>query len=163
LLELKRAPVDLAAVVRSAVESARPWFEQRSQTISVEIPDEMRAYADETRVAQIVTNLLHNAAKFTPNGGSIRLELALDADTALARVIDSGWHPPDELDRMFDMFLVSSDLGQCPARIGNWWLSRGGSRECTGTLTASSDGEGRATLRCAYQGVDGTGVERRRQ
>jgi signal transduction histidine kinase len=105
LLELKRSRVDLVALARSTVEGARSWFERRKQTVSVDLPSEIFAHADATRVAQILTNLLHNAAKFTPEGGSIHVELVREADDAVIRVTDTGSGiRADQLERVFDMF-----------------------------------------------------------
>jgi CheY-like chemotaxis protein len=150
LLELKRDHVDLGAIVRSAIEDARPWFEQRSQTISAEIPDGLAAFADETRVAQIITNLLHNASKFTPDGGSIGIELVNEPNAALVHVVDSGAGIlPDQLERMFDMFARIERPGLAPQPglgIG-LALSKRLAEMHGGKLTASSQGEGRgATL-----------------
>ena len=66
LLELKKAPVDLGEVLATTVESLRPMFEQHHQQLTLENAETIEALADSTRVAQIVTNLLTNASKFTP-------------------------------------------------------------------------------------------------
>jgi signal transduction histidine kinase len=105
LLELKRSRVDLVNLVRGAVDGARPWFERRKQVVTVNLLPEIFAHADPTRVAQILTNLLHNSAKFTPEGGTIQVELARESDDAVMRVIDSGSGiRSDQLERVFDMF-----------------------------------------------------------
>jgi signal transduction histidine kinase len=104
VLELKRERVDLAEVVRSAIDSARPFFERRGQSVSVEVRT-VQADVDATRVAQILGNLFHNAAKFTPEGGRIEVELVRDDGCARIRVVDSGVGiPSGQLERVFDMF-----------------------------------------------------------
>jgi len=148
LLELKRDSVDLVPVVRATVEAARPWFERRRHQLSATVPEELVAYADATRVAQILTNLLHNAAKFTADGGTIRVELVKSGDRARLSVIDSGTGiRSDQLDRVFDMFArierpkVSTEPG---LGIG-LALGRRLAEMHAGSLTVSSAGEGHGT------------------
>jgi len=148
LLELKREHVDLASVVRSTIDSVRPWFERRNQVLAVDVPEELGSYADQTRIAQIVTNLLHNAAKFTPSGGSIRVELTEDADAAVLRVIDSGAGIlPDQLVRVFDMFSRIGRPGAAaePGLGIGLALARRLAEMHGGSLKAFSEGEGRGT------------------
>jgi signal transduction histidine kinase len=146
LLELKRERIDLTNLIKSTVDGARPWFERRKQVVSLEIPGELYAHADSTRVAQILTNLLHNAAKFTPEGGTIRVELARAGEHAALRVIDSGSGiRADQLDRVFDMFArverpgVASESG---LGIG-LALARRLAEMHGGSLSVVSEGEGR--------------------
>jgi signal transduction histidine kinase len=148
LLELKRERVDLASLVRSTVDGARPWFERRKQVISVDISGELSAHADSTRVAQILTNLLHNAAKFTPEGGSIRVELARAGEHAALRVIDSGSGiRADQLDRVFDMFARVERPGVAPeSGLGiGLALARRLAEMHGGSLSVVSEGEGRGS------------------
>lgn len=146
LLELKRESVDLPAVVRATVESMRAHFERRQQEVSTELPDGLSAYADSTRVAQVITNLLHNAAKFTNSGGSIRVELEEVRGTAVLRVSDSGIGiRPDQLERVFDMFTRVERAGVAaePGLGIGLALARRIAEMHGGKLTAFSDGEGR--------------------
>ncbi|HVW27942.1 MAG TPA: response regulator [Polyangiaceae bacterium] len=148
LLELKREHVDLAAVIRSTIDSVRPWFERRNQALSLELPEHLDSYADQTRIAQIVTNLLHNAAKFTPPGGSVRVELARDADAAVLRVVDSGAGIlAEQLERVFDMFSRIARQGAAaePGLGIGLALARRLAEMHGGTLKAFSEGEGRGT------------------
>ena len=67
-------PVELATVVASAVEGSRPLIEARRHDLQVDLPAEpVRVQGDLTRLAQVVLNLLNNSAKYTPEGGPIRL------------------------------------------------------------------------------------------
>ena len=105
LLELKRERIELSVVLKSTIEGVRPFFERRNHVLSTQISGEIHAHADHTRIAQILTNLLHNAAKFTPANGSIRVELTEEGGNAVFRVTDSGAGiRSDQLERVFDMF-----------------------------------------------------------
>jgi signal transduction histidine kinase len=144
-LELRRENVDLSAVVRATIESMRPRFERRKQVISAELPDDLTARVDATRIEQVLTNLLHNATKFTNDGGSIRVELGGTPEAAVLRVIDSGVGiRPNQLERVFDMFTrVERPGGGGEPGLGiGLALARRLAEMHGGKLTASSDGDG---------------------
>ena len=148
LIELKPERVDLAAIVNATLESVRSWFEQRGQVLSAHVVGGITAQVDPTRVTQILTNLLHNASKFTPEGGSVRLELTGSAGAASVRVTDSGAGiPTDQLERVFDMFARIERTGAAaePGLGIGLALSRRLSELHGGSLTAASDGEGHGT------------------
>lgn len=105
VLQLKPETLDMGSVVESTLENLRPFFDRKDQRLSVDIGRDVFVSADPTRVAQILTNLLHNAGKFTPNGGSIRVELAREGDNAVVRILDSGAGiSKDQIGRVFEMF-----------------------------------------------------------
>lgn len=145
LLELKRARVDLGALVRGTVEGTRTWFERRKQSVSLDVADDLFAHADATRVAQVLTNLLHNAAKFTPEGGSIHVELVREGDDAVLRVADSGAGiRADQLERVFDMFARVARPGAPESGLGiGLALARRLAEMHGGSLGVVSAGEGR--------------------
>jgi signal transduction histidine kinase/integral membrane sensor domain MASE1/ActR/RegA family two-component response regulator len=109
-VELELADVSLAAVVEHALEVSRAWIEARRHTLEVALPEEpVLLHADLTRLAQALANLLNNAAKFTPSGGHIRLEAALDGARLELRVRDDGIGiEPKLLPYVFDLFFQSA-------------------------------------------------------
>jgi signal transduction histidine kinase len=144
LLELKKMPVDLGEILASTVESLRPVFEQHHQQLTLGITEAIEAPADSTRVAQIVTNLLTNASKFTPENGRINIALERDGDQALIRVTDSGAGiPEDQIDRIFGMFArVKRADGDGPVGLGiGLALARRLAEMHGGTLSVASPGE----------------------
>jgi signal transduction histidine kinase len=106
-IELRRERLDLAEAVRAAVEISRPHVESARHELTVSLPAEaMFVHADPARLAQVVANLLNNAAKYTEPGGRIWLTAAREAERAVVRVRDSGIGiPAPMLPRVFDMFV----------------------------------------------------------
>jgi PAS domain S-box-containing protein len=105
-LELKKCRTELTAVIATAIESARPILDKKKHTLSVELPNEpIRLDADPVRLAQVFSNLLINAAKYTDPGGQIVLTAARDRDEIAVRVRDNGiGMSPQMLPRLFTMF-----------------------------------------------------------
>ena len=98
--------LDLRDVVRRAVEANRPLMEQNAHRLHVRLePEPLWVEGDETRLAQVVGNLLTNAAKFTPSGGTVEVNVTATGDRAEVRVRDTGVGlVPEALDRIFDLF-----------------------------------------------------------
>lgn len=105
-VRLRPEPTDVRAVVEAAVEATRPTVEAGQHTLTVMLSDEpLRLTADPTRLAQVIGNLLTNAAKYTPPGGRIEVTAARDGAFAVVRVTDTGLGiPADMLPRVFDLF-----------------------------------------------------------
>src|SRR5262249_31498136 len=105
-ISLQKAPVDLAEIVATAVETSRPLIEAHRHNLTVLLPDRpVSVEADAARLAQVVSNLLNNAAKYTEDGGRIDLIAERAPEEAVLRVRDNGIGiAPEMLPRVFDMF-----------------------------------------------------------
>jgi signal transduction histidine kinase/ActR/RegA family two-component response regulator len=105
-LTLRTEPVELRSVIDNAVEIARPVIDTRRHRLSVDCPkDPLYLEGDATRLAQVFSNLLNNAAKYTPPGGTISLHASVEGDRVKVIVVDSGiGMTPETLDEVFEMF-----------------------------------------------------------
>ncbi|HEY9385200.1 MAG TPA: PAS domain S-box protein [Gemmatimonadales bacterium] len=105
-LELRKERVELADVLHAAVEASRPLLTERGHDFGVDLPPEPIVLdADLTRLAQVVSNLLNNASKYTESGGRIRLTGRREGREAVITVRDTGIGIPPELQgRIFEMF-----------------------------------------------------------
>jgi PAS domain S-box-containing protein len=105
-LELRKAQIDLAEIVRNAVEATRHCFKEAQHHLTVRLPDRpVLMYADANRLTQVLINLLNNAAKFTPREGRIDLAAQSSGTEVVVTVSDSGIGiPEDKLDSIFEMF-----------------------------------------------------------
>jgi signal transduction histidine kinase len=109
-LEVKRSSVTLAAVVDVAVETSRPLLDAGEHPLTIELPDEpVRLHADPTRIAQVLSNLLNNAARYSDARGPIELrahcEGAGERQRAVIQVADHGIGiTPEERRGVFDLF-----------------------------------------------------------
>jgi signal transduction histidine kinase len=108
LLDLR--PDDVRAAVQSAVEQQMPAAERRGISLTLRLPDEpLRIRHDPQRVGQVLTNLVGNAIKFTPKGGTVAVEVAPHRDGAQIEVADTGVGiEASELPRIFDRFYRGS-------------------------------------------------------
>lgn len=105
-LELRKCPVLLSDVLGSALEAARPVIDQAGHQLAVEIPTEpMILFADPHRLTQVFSNLLNNAAKYTPEGGRVHLAVQRHETLATVSICDTGIGIPDEKrEKIFEMF-----------------------------------------------------------
>jgi signal transduction histidine kinase/DNA-binding response OmpR family regulator len=105
-IQLRRQPVDLAQAVTRAVETSRPLIDARRHKLSVVLPTRpVHVDADLVRLAQAISNLLNNAAKYTGEGGKIDLKVVRVGGEAVLRVRDNGVGIAAEmLPRVFDLF-----------------------------------------------------------
>ncbi|HRI53322.1 MAG TPA: hybrid sensor histidine kinase/response regulator, partial [Pseudomonadota bacterium] len=104
---LRQEPVVLADIVQQAVETSRPLINKRNHSLAIDLPREtVRMFADRTRLSQVISNLLNNAAKYTDPGGRITLGCERDAAEIVIRVRDTGIGiSPELLPRVFDLFV----------------------------------------------------------
>ncbi|HWL74927.1 MAG TPA: hybrid sensor histidine kinase/response regulator, partial [Burkholderiaceae bacterium] len=105
-ISLQKQRVSLTLIVTNAVEASRPLIESEQHQLTVTLPDE-RLYleADLTRMAQVLQNLLNNAAKYTPPGGKIGVHATFDGRQVTIRITDTGIGiPPEMLSHVFKLF-----------------------------------------------------------
>ncbi len=105
-INLRKEPVELAHVIQSAVDTSRPLIEAAGHELAIAIsPNVITLEADPVRLAQIISNLLNNAAKYTEPGGQIWLSAQSDSSEVIISVRDNGVGIPAEmLPRVFDLF-----------------------------------------------------------
>lgn len=145
-LELRKSVVALPKVVDAALEAARPLTESRQQQLEVELPQApLWLDGDSMRLAQVLSNLLTNAAKYTQPQGRITVAARRERDEAVIEVRDNGRGIPAEaLERIFEMFTqVRGQDGGGAAGLGiGLALARGLVELHGGKLSAASPGLG---------------------
>jgi PAS domain S-box-containing protein len=148
-VDLKKERVDLQTVIASAVETSLPLIEAGRHELSVQVPDEeMFLDVDLTRVAQVVSNLLNNAAKYTPARGRIGLAAHREDDFVVISVTDTGIGiPPSSMPTVFEMFTqVGRNMERAQGGLGiGLSLVRRLVELHGGTVSAASDGVGRGS------------------
>ena len=148
-LELHREAISVESFVAAAIETARPNIEARSLQLLVhQAPRPLYVDGDPTRLAQIVANLLNNAAKFTPENGRIEIWTRAKTEHAIIRVRDNGVGiAPGDLGRIFEMFVqLDSSRSQAAAGLGlGLPLARELARLHGGDVTARSGGSGKGS------------------
>jgi signal transduction histidine kinase/CheY-like chemotaxis protein len=147
-IALARRPLAVAAFIKSAVEMARGAIDLAGHSLEVDVAADLFVDGDAARLTQVVTNLLTNAARYTPPGGSIRVRAEADGDRVVLRVIDDGRGIDAELiDHVFDLFVqgkrgpdrAEGGLGIGLAVVKNLVTLHGGS------VVARSEGPGKGT------------------
>lgn len=145
-ISLKKARVELSDVLRSAIEASQHTIEAAKHRFELELSDEpIWLEADHTRLAQIVANLLNNAAKYTPPGGVVTLRAMAEGGMATITVIDTGVGIPEAMQsKIFEIFAqVEDHLGQSQGGLGiGLALVRQLVALHGGEVTVHSDGEG---------------------
>ena len=103
---LRCEPVDLATVVNAAIETSMPLLQAARHSFDVHVPAlPLPLLADPTRLTQVISNLLNNAARYTPRGGRVALCAERDGDEAVITVTDNGIGiAPEALEAVFRMF-----------------------------------------------------------
>jgi CheY-like chemotaxis protein len=145
-LALRMQPTDLKTVIDNAVETARPTIDGKRHHLSVEMPpDSIHFVADPLRVAQVLSNLLTNAAKYTDPEGQIQVTARCEGENVVVRVVDSGIGiSATALPRVFNMFSqVHSTTDRSEGGLGiGLALAQGLIELHGGTIEAHSAGLG---------------------
>jgi PAS domain S-box-containing protein len=148
-VELRKEWIELAAVVQSAVETSRPLIEASGHELTVTLPPEsIHLDADLTRLAQVFSNLLNNAAKFTEQGGHIWLTAERHGGEVVVKVRDTGLGIPVEmLPKIFEMFTqVDRSLERSQGGLGiGLTLVKRLVEMHGGSVEARSDGPGKGS------------------
>jgi signal transduction histidine kinase/ActR/RegA family two-component response regulator len=143
---LQRTRVDLRAIAELAIEASQPFIAAGQHDFKADLPDgPVWVDGDASRLSQVIINLLNNAAKYTAEGGRVRLSLSSDHARALVRVQDNGVGiPPPMLDEVFDMFTqVNRTLDRSQGGLGiGLSLVRRLTEMHGGEVTADSQGLG---------------------
>jgi PAS domain S-box-containing protein len=148
-IALRRCRVDLATVIAGAVETSRPLLDDAGHHLDVELPPEpLHVDADPVRLGQVFANLLNNAARYTPDGGDVRVRVEHRRGEAIVTVRDSGvGFDPQHADRLFELFTQGG-----PALAGRSGLGIGLTLVRSlvelhgGSVTAESEGPGRGSV-----------------
>lgn len=120
-IDLRRERITLQSAIQNATEVSRPLIENSAHKFTLNVPSEpIWLYADLTRVTQVISNLLNNAAKYTPRGGHITLSAHSEDGNAILSVSDTGLGIPSEmLPKVFDLFAqVDRNLDRAQGGLG---------------------------------------------
>ena len=147
-LQLRKQACSIQSIVEAAVETARPLLEKKRHELRIRVPGDIPPFiADPVRLAQALSNLLTNAAKYTDAGGWIELSVRLDERLTIA-VQDNGIGiPPEQLASLFTMFSqIPSAIGRSEGGLGvGLALVKGLAELHGGTVEAQSDGAGKGS------------------
>jgi CheY-like chemotaxis protein/two-component sensor histidine kinase len=149
LVSVEKVRLDTKHIIAAAVEQVRPLIEARGHHLTVQTPPESAfILGDEKRLIQIISNLLNNAAKYTPEGGDIKVTMEVDGNHVKMAVADNGiGMTPDLVARAFELFAQaerSSDRSQGGLGIG-LALVKSLAELHGGTITAFSEGLGKGS------------------
>jgi len=147
-LQLRKQKTDLQSVISAAIETARPLIDERRHRLSVEVPEDLQIFGDPLRLAQVLSNLLTNAAKYTNPQGVIRVEARRDVNELIVAVEDNGIGiDPEDLAKVFGMFAqVRSAQEHAAGGLGiGLALARGIVDLHGGRIEAASAGAGKGS------------------
>ena len=117
-LQLRREAVPLADVVARAIDLYRDVADAKGVALTSTAPDDIVVTGDRTRLEQVAANLIDNAVKYTPSGGSVSVDVRREGDAAVLRVADTGpGIPADEQPRIFDR-LFRGDTSRAERGLG---------------------------------------------
>ncbi|MHC5539105.1 hybrid sensor histidine kinase/response regulator, partial [Singulisphaera rosea] len=148
-IRLRRDVIEVSPILESAAATVGPLIEERKHTLELEHePGDLWVNADPTRLEQVVVNLLNNAAKYSENGGHIRLSARKDRDEVVISVKDRGVGiPPEKLPEMFELFAQGDrSLARSEGGLGiGLTVVRKLVELHGGSIVASSEGVGRGS------------------
>ncbi|MEC4722691.1 sensor histidine kinase [Noviherbaspirillum sp. CPCC 100848] len=146
LVAIDKQAVDMRTITKTAVEQLGPAIKAKSHQLVLSLPDEVCLVSgDATRLIQVGTNLIGNAARYTPDGGQISVALLTADDTVTFQVMDNGQGiDPDLLPRLFDLYVQAERSSE--GRIGGLGIGLTLVKSIVelhgGTVTAMSNGKG---------------------
>jgi len=148
-LELRKVRVEIASVIHQSVEVCRPLAEGARHELNLSLPPEpIYLHADPVRLAQVFSNLLNNACKYTEPGGRIWLTAERQGSDLVVKIKDTGLGvPPDQLASIFEMFTqVDRSLGRAQGGLGiGLTLVKRLVEMHGGSVEAYSEGQGRGS------------------
>ena len=148
-IELRREDLPISAIVSSAVEACRSLLEASGHELTITVPEDgLFVRGDPARLAQVLANLLNNAAKYTPRGGRIFVGAERQDGEVVLSVRDNGVGiPPEMLSRVFEMFVqLDRSLERTAGGLGiGLNLARSLVEMHHGTVEAHSDGPGKGS------------------
>jgi two-component system CheB/CheR fusion protein len=147
-LHLQRQPADLAELARKTAEDHEASFSGDGVEFHISLPDEpVWVDVDHTRIAQVISNLLGNAQKFTPRGGRVELSVTSGAGVATVRVQDNGAGIGDDVQGvLFEPFMQGQRVAQSRGGLGlGLALVKGLVELHGGSVSVSSDGPGKGS------------------
>ena len=148
-IQLRKEAIDTGVLISRAVGSARPAIEERRHRLKVDIAnEEMPLFVDPTRIEQVIVNLLTNAAKYTPEGGEIRVNAYPEQGHVVIRVRDTGVGIPREMwTRVFELFTqVEPKIDRAQGGLGiGLTVVRHLTEMHDGTVSVTSEGLGKGS------------------
>jgi signal transduction histidine kinase len=146
-VDLRRRPVEISEVIAQAVELASPAMEERAHRLTVDVPSNgMVVHGDPARLAQVFSNLLNNAAKYTPHGGAIHVAVHTHDSMVVTSVRDTGIGiDPKLLAQVFELFVQARQgIDRAAGGLGlGLAIAKTLVELHGGTIAARSEGRGR--------------------
>ncbi|MDB2685783.1 ATP-binding protein [Mariniblastus sp.] len=149
-IRFEKLPLDMRVVVKDAADALQATIKSHNHQFSVEVPDDtVVVEGDESRLMQVVENLLTNACKYTPDGGHVELKLAVEGSDCVLSITDDGRGiDSDLLGHVFDLFVQSDlDLDRQEGGMGlGLTVVRSLVEHHNGTIQAKSEGLGKGAI-----------------
>ncbi len=149
VIQLRKTPLELGSILQQSIETSKPLIDGAGHDLKLHLAEQpLWVYGDHTRLVQIFSNLLNNAAKYTPSGGTITVTSGRSQDRVTISIRDNGIGiDPHRLEQVFDMFSqmepaitrTQSGLGIGLSIVKQLVMMHGG------TITAFSEGKGQGS------------------